>query len=318
MPDLDPKYFRGSEDIPRDRVNNLLTGKSEKDIEDTLTRLGWEGQLIAAISLRMSPDGRQADGGSFMLRGALTPEPLQIQAGKLWEKAAADVVLSVDVPNGAEFVFAGGKLCSDYVNSDRISFRFSKAGQVLAETEWDGQGVGKFCLRLLAHIGKTSNGSAGPHIKFTLLTHPLDVDSLLEVSAAAQSPAWPGIKALEGQCGFFPAVPAGMWAAPCFPLLDTHQRAATCSNLPDGSQLLYAMAAIMRTATRPTACTSYNGLKRQVDKMKRDQEAAATPTSPTITWPEARRPVGQRGRRVVNVVVYLPGEPEEVVEQNLV
>ena len=214
MPDLDPKYFRGSEDIPRDRVNNLVTGKSEKDIEDTLTRLGWEGQLIAAISLRMSPDGRQADGGSFMLRGALTPEPLQIQAGKLWEKAAADVVLSVDVPNGAEFVFAGGKLCSDYVNSDRISFRFSKAGQVLAETEWDGQGVGKFCLRLLAHIGKTSNGSAGPHIKFTLLTHPLDVDSLLEVSAAAQSPAWPGIKALEGQCGFFPAVPAGMWAAP--------------------------------------------------------------------------------------------------------
>ena len=53
MPDLDPKYFRGSEDIPRDRVNNLVTGKSEKDIEDTLTRLGWEGQLIAAISLRM-------------------------------------------------------------------------------------------------------------------------------------------------------------------------------------------------------------------------------------------------------------------------
>ena len=52
-----------------------------------------------------------------------------------------------------------------------------------------------------------------PHIKFTLLTHPLDVDNLLEVSAAAQGPAWPGIKALEGQCGFFPVVPGGLWAA---------------------------------------------------------------------------------------------------------
>ena len=298
MTELSDKFFRGNEEIPRERVQNLLTGKSEKDIEDTLTRLGWEGQLIAAVVLRMSPDGKQADSGSFMLRGALTPEPLQIQAGKLWEKAEEDVVLTVNVPNGAEFVFAGGKLCSDYVNSDKVEFKFSKGGQVLAETEWDGRGVGKFCLRLLAHLGKTSNGAQGPHIKFTLLAHPLDVDSLLEVSAAAQGQAWPGIKALEGQCGLFPAVPGGLWAAPFFPLLDTQQRAANCGDLPAGDQLLYALASVMRTAVRPTACTSFNGLKRQVDRMRRDQEAATTPNLPSIIWPETRKPETQQGRNV--------------------
>ena len=298
MPDLSSKFFRGGEEIPRERVQNLVTGKSEKDIEDTLTKLGWEGQLIASVALRLSADGKQADGGSFMLRGALSPEPIQIQAGKLWEKAEEDVMLTVNVPNGAEFVFAGGRLCSDLVSSDKITFKYSKAGQVLAETEWDRKGVGKFCLRLMAHLGKTSNGATGPHIKFTLLAHPLDVDSLLELSPAAQSPTWPGIKTLEGQCGFFPAVPSGLWAAPFFPLLDTQQRAATCLELPAGDQLLYTLAGIMRTATRPTACTSFNGLKRQVDRMMRDQEAAAAVNLPTITWPEARRPAVQRGRKL--------------------
>ena len=68
--------------------------------------------------------------------------------------------------------------------------------------------------------------------------------------------------------------------------------------LPAGDQLLYTLAGIMRTATRPTACTSFNGLKRQVDRMMRDQEAAAAVNLPTITWPEARRPAVQRGRKL--------------------
>ena len=45
MPDLDQRFFRGGEEIPRERVQKLATGKSEKDIEDSLTKLGWEGQL---------------------------------------------------------------------------------------------------------------------------------------------------------------------------------------------------------------------------------------------------------------------------------
>ena len=51
MPDLDQRFFRGSEEIPRERVPKLVTGKSEKDIEDSLTKLGWEGQLVATIVL---------------------------------------------------------------------------------------------------------------------------------------------------------------------------------------------------------------------------------------------------------------------------
>ena len=297
MPELNKKFFRGPTDLPSERIPDLLTKRSDKDVEDTLTRLGWEGQLIAGISLKVSPDGRSTASGSFLLRGALCQEPIQIQAAKLWEKAATDILLTINVPNGADLIFAGGKLYSEFVDSDRVRFQVSKGDQVLDEKDWQDKGVGEFCLRVVTQLGKTSNGNSGPHIEFMLLVHPLSVDRLLELSDATQSPTWPGIKALEGQCGFFPVTPGGLWAAPFFPLLDVQQRAANVKDTPPGDRILFAMAAIMRTAAKPTACTNLNGLKRQMDKIMKDQEAAA-PSAPSIYWPVAREPAGEKGRKL--------------------
>ena len=89
----------------------------------------------------------------------------------------------------------------------------------------------------------------------------------------------------------------GLWAAPFFPLLDVQQRAANVKDTPPGDRILFAMAAIMRTAAKPTACTNLNGLKRQMDKIMKDQEAAA-PSAPSIYWPVAREPAGEKGRKL--------------------
>ena len=210
MPELNKKFFRGPTELLSERIPDLLTKRSDKDVEDTLTGLGWEGQLIVGILLRVSPDGRSTASSSFLLRGALCQEPIQIQAAKLWEKAESDILLTINVPNGADLIFAGGKLYSKFVDSDKVKFKVSKGDQVLNEKDWQEKGVGEFCLRVVTQLGKTSNGSSGPHIEFMLLVHPLGVDRLLELSDTTQSPTWPGIKALEGQCGLFPAAPGGL------------------------------------------------------------------------------------------------------------
>ena len=129
MPELNKKFVRGPTDLPSERIPDLLTKRSDKDVEDTLTRLGWEGQLIAGISLKVSPDGRSTASGSFLLRGALCQEPIQIQAAKLWEKAESDILLTINVPNGADLIFAGGKLYSEFVDSDRVRFQVSKCSE---------------------------------------------------------------------------------------------------------------------------------------------------------------------------------------------
>ena len=113
MPDLDKKYFSGENDIPVSKIGELETGCSESAIRDTLTKLGWEGQAIASVILRISADGKQVSAGQFQLEGPLSPSPIVIQAAKLWEKAGQDIMLSITVPSGNAFVFEGGRLTTD-------------------------------------------------------------------------------------------------------------------------------------------------------------------------------------------------------------
>ena len=172
MPDSEKRYFSGKSEIPDHKRSDLETGCSEASIRETLTKLGWEGQTVASVILKISADGRQVTAGQFQLEGALTPTPVVIQASKLWEKADGDIVLSVEVPSGNAFVFEGGRLTSDYVDHETVKYRFSRGDQVLAEAEREASGVGPFCLRILAHLGKTSNGATGPNIKYTMLALP--------------------------------------------------------------------------------------------------------------------------------------------------
>ena len=204
MPDLSKKYFSSEKDITAEKGRELVTKGDSEDIIRTLTKLGWEGQLIAAVMIRVSVDGRRAEDGQFSLRGALASEPIRIQAAKLWEKADEDVTLEIDVPPGDRFDFQGGRLYSDYLDQDKVRHKLTKEGRILTEAERKKHGLGDFCLRALTHLSRSSNGSSGPAVKFTVLAHHMGADSLTELSEATQGPSWPGIKILEGQCQLFP------------------------------------------------------------------------------------------------------------------
>ena len=66
MLDLNKKLFQGESDIPTERVNEMLTEGNSDSITNTLTKLGWEGQLIAAVILQVSADGKRAEDGSAL------------------------------------------------------------------------------------------------------------------------------------------------------------------------------------------------------------------------------------------------------------
>ena len=220
MPELSKKYFGGAGDIPSDRKNQLLTKCDNQAIRHTLTELGWEGQLAASVIVKASVDGERVAGSTFKINGELTKDPVSFQAAKLWDKCGADIQLQVTVPAGAEFDFSGGTLASEFAGEEGLQFTFIKGDTAIPEDRWEAEGLGNFCLRIVCHLGKTSNGPTGTHIKFTVLAFPLNAKQLADLGTATEDGSWPGIKILEGQCGLFPVAPAGLWGAPIFPLID--------------------------------------------------------------------------------------------------
>ena len=295
MPDLQEKYFEGNIDIATERVKDLLTKDNKEAIVETLTRSGWEGQPIATVTLRVSVDGERVEDGQFNIRGNLCKEKVKVQAAKIWEKAEEDVTLEVDVPPGEAFTFEGGQLYSEYLDQERVKYRILKNGRILTEAEKKDNGVGDFCLRAITHLAKTSNSASGPSIKVTVLVHHLGAEGIGNLSEATQSPSWPGIKLLEGQCQLFPPAAARSWGAPFLPLLNIADRGENSDRVPDGAKLRFAMAGIMRRAARPTGCVSIGGLRKYVGRMLKDVEAAA-PNEPSITWPVAAQPGRGEGK----------------------
>ena len=135
MPDLLEKHFEGKQDIPSGKVKDLLTKGDTATVNETLTKLGWEGQLIATVTLRLSVDGNRAEDCQFGLRGALGKETVKVQAAKLWEKAIESVILEVELPPGELFKFEGGRLYSEYLDQESVKYRLTKDGQILTGTD---------------------------------------------------------------------------------------------------------------------------------------------------------------------------------------
>ena len=294
MPDLDPKWFSGAAELPPD-ISSKLTVEDFHGLTDrALTALGWEGQLISVAGLSISQDGTLVQNARFLARGMLCTTPVPVKAANLWEGVPEDVMLQVTVPDCTNFIFSGGELCSDYLPQAAVKYVVTRGGQPVLPTEWEQLHIGDFTLRLIAHLGKTSNGRSGPHFRMSVLMFPFSVEQLTDLTDATQSGSWPGIRIVEGKSELFPRPPVGFWGCPLFPILNVQDRAANCSALPTANHLRYAIAELMGTAALPTACKSRSGLKKQMDAMTEDPEASE-PTPPTVTWPPAPRPARQQG-----------------------
>jgi hypothetical protein len=223
--------------------------------------------------------------GQFLLRGNLTKEPIEIQANILWPAAEPDIFLTITLPDGAAFRFNSGNLSSDLIACEDFQHGFRQNDRAIVPSEWKDKGVGETAIRAVCHLDKTSNGRLGPRIKVTTLIFPRSVDDMNQLSDATQSPAWPGIRVLENTCDLFPKVKE--WGEPVCPLFLRGSDYADAPNIPPPDELRFHVAAIMRSAKRPTVCTKQKALQKQWEKALENIEELEK--EPSISWPEAPR-----------------------------
>jgi len=303
MVSLDTKFFQGDGDLPLDIRDRVTISDFHESTATALRSAGWEGQLISTVGLGISADGQLVQNATFIMQGALHNAAIPLKASGIWEGASKDVTMHITLPDCSAFQFTGGELCSDFLPQALVKTAFTReGGQPVLPTEWEAYKLGSYSLRLIAHLDKSSNGRAGPHFRVSVLLFPLSVDELLELSEAVQSPAWPGIRILEGKSELFPRAPPGIWGCPLFPLINTSNRAEGCDVLPSGPRLRYAIAELLKSAVLPTACKGA-GLRKQMEGMAADPEAYEA-RQPAVTWPTAPRPADNTGSQHTYRIAY--------------
>ena len=289
---LSEVFFEGVSELTN--TEKLLTDGSEKSVTDTLTALGWEGQLIGSVILDLAVDGESVTSSRLILRGRISKEAIALQANKLWASGGKDLMLIVKVPTGEEFKFNDGCMASNYIDDSNLEFSITKAGTVLEEDQWEAAGIGNFSMRIVAHLDKGANGPKGPMVKLTAMLFPLNRKQLQELSTVTKLATWPGIKCCEEKCSLFPDAMADGWGTPFKPLLGVANRAGNSDKTPTAVHLRFAVAVLMRTAVVPEALASCASVQKRCKAIVADPAAAGS-KEPDIVWPEMVRPEAEKG-----------------------
>ena len=113
MAPLEARWFEGSGNIPDPLAASLVVASFGYPVAATLGQNGWDGAVMAAIGLELTPDNKSVSRGQVVMRGILAAETATFQAYKLWETADKEVSIDLTFPNAAEFDFAAGRMCSE-------------------------------------------------------------------------------------------------------------------------------------------------------------------------------------------------------------
>lgn len=291
MPYLEKKWFKEKEGIFPDLAQKLSAASFDIGVTQTLVTLGWDGRPIAAVGLALSPDNRRIARSQFLLQGVPSKDPITLQASKLFPAADPAIKMSIKLPDSAEFRFNGGSLSSDLLHCDAFTHHFSKGESIIFPTDWTANKLGETCMRAVCHLDKASNTSAGPKPKVTILLFPRSAEEMNQLTDSTQNPAWPGIRILQYTAEFFPKFNA--WQDPICPLLMMGGFFHDAPNLPHLDDIRFHIAALMRSARLPTACTTGNGLIKQWAKALADVETLER--EPSVVWPPVSRPTAPEG-----------------------
>ena len=281
---LDARWFTGNGDMPEVLAEELETASFGYPTNAVLGKNGWDGESMVGVGLELSPDNRKVNRGQIIVRGKLSKEPSTFQATKLWDSASKELAVSITVPSGAEFDFAGGTMASEYLTSEGVKVVCSKGEQVILPTEWANNGVGEFCLRLFLQLAKPGAAGTRPAMRYTVMFFPHTYATMRDWSNMVDRAGWPGIKILEGEAQLFPAAREGDWGCPIYPVLCTGARFQQAPNLPSGQELRHSISSIMNTALQPLAYASHATLKRRWGKLLADNDEYMERT-PATTWP---------------------------------
>jgi len=289
MAPLEKAYFAGQEEIPdedvkRAEVANFTTGPAE-----ALKRFGWKGSAAGCVGLRLTGDNRRIEGGIFLALGKPDNGKIEMEARKVWPKAASNVTIVIKIEDFNIFKFPHGTLCSDFLPGDEVphSLTLREANQnptAILDEEKADYGIGDFCLRLVSTIRKSSAAKGPVNLKYTVLLFPLSKGETLGLSFNTESAAWPGLLVTEGTMPLLPEA-STLWKCPVVPLILSGAPFNKHAYLPPEGALRRAVAAIMGQGVLPETYSSVSSLVKMWDRLTGNPNEFSQKAGP-VSWPK--------------------------------
>jgi hypothetical protein len=297
MPPLDKKLFLGENEIGVEDCVKLEVRNFSSDAESCLKEYGWDGGAAAYIGLTLGADNRCVERGQLMLAGPLGD--YREEGPKLWAGCKEGVTLVVKVRSAAVFSFANGTMASEITPQESLEHAFFATASggttsVILETEYERYGIGEFCMRAVAFIGKNSSVKEGVVVKCAVLVFPTSKDELTEKFTGAQEAAWPGLLAMEADCPLLIKA-RSPWGCPIWPLLLTSIDLEQQPHLPGGEELRLAIAGIMASSTLPETSRTAKSLLNKWRRLAASPEELVAKKG-QLDWPKQQQRQDELGK----------------------
>ena len=299
---MDSSLFKGSDDIDMAELERATVGNFSSDVGVTLGRFGWSGlTLCGSVGLALSADNESVDRSVFLVNGPVDSKTILVEGNKLWPETDVKIRLAITLKKACVFNFSAGWLASDIVAQEDIEHGFfaveegQQPAPVLA-ADFEEWGISNFALRMLCTVSKNTSLRAGVVIKHTILIFPLGKDDLLAKYEAAQSPAWPGIRLVDGHMPLLPR-PETAWQCPVVPLIKRGSSDGEQRDWPQAADLRRAVAATMGAAWKATIARTASSLLNKWQKIANNPADLAQETG-DLVWPTAELP-SDNGKNIV-------------------
>jgi hypothetical protein len=288
MAPIDSSLFSGEDRIDREELAHLEVANTKEAVEAALKHFSWGGKAAGCIVLQLAADNLTVTSGRFTARGKLAKEEVKIEASKIWADVDAGLHLTLKIPDGGDFIFNEGGLCSDFLDMEGVDYcvtTSSRGGQAVLHDDYSQRGVGSFCIRLVCHLQKATKKS-GVTLGYAVLLYPGTANDVLETSDLAKNPSWPGLKMAEGEMAMLPN-PRVAWRCPLLPLLMTGTPWEDDIITPPMEELRQKIAWIMHTSEPADHCKTRKALMGKWDKYSTNPDEFVTKRSP-LSWPKPR------------------------------
>ena len=100
----------------------VIGGTGVESIKTVLDDFEWNGDSVATIILKTSPDNKKIVNGSVSMMGELMKSPKEIRASRLFAEADKDLKITYNIEDASVFTFKSGTMVGDIVDDSEITW----------------------------------------------------------------------------------------------------------------------------------------------------------------------------------------------------
>ena len=127
-----PKVFNGSEFSGSDTLNLtdvsdwVVDGLGGEAAKSVLDDFDWDGNVVAGITLKTSPDNRKVVMSNIFLAGDLMKSSKEIKANRLFADADKDIKIIYSIEDATVLTFTSGSTIGDMMDDAIINWNVVK------------------------------------------------------------------------------------------------------------------------------------------------------------------------------------------------